>query len=133
MDILLGILMRWVHIMSAAIALGGVIYARWVAGTEAPADTVAARFRPWAIAAFAGALGSGFYNFFTKGAYPPGYHMWFGIKFLAALHVLAVLILLGLPGRTPEQRRRLMTGAALSGTAVAAAGAYLRWLTSGPR
>mgnify|MGYP005841793535 CR=1 FL=1 len=133
MDAVLGILMRWIHILSAAIALGGIIYARWVAANGAPPDAVAARFRPWAVAAFAGSLGSGFYNFFTKGVYPPGYHMWFGIKFLVALHVLAVLILLALPGRTGEQRQRLMTGAAVSGALVAAAGAYLRWLTSNPR
>ena len=34
------------------------------------------------------------YNFLTKKSYPPGYHMWFGIKFLLALHVLSMLILL---------------------------------------
>lgn len=133
MDALLDILMRWTHIISAVIALGGVMYARWVEGPGAQPDAAAARFRPWAIAAFVGSLGSGFYNFLTKSGYPPGYHMWFGIKFLLALHVLVVVLLLGLPGRTPEKRRRLMTGAAVSGALVLAAGAYLRWLASHPR
>jgi len=133
MDVILGLLMRWIHVVSAMIALGGLIYARWVQGPEPAPDAVAARFRPWAIAALAGLLGSGFYNFFTKGVYPPGYHMWFGIKFLLALHVLAVVLLLGLPGRTAAKRQRMMSGAVVSGLILVAISGWLRWITLNAR
>ena len=33
------------------------------------------------------------YNYATKASYPPGYHMWMGIKLLLVLHITASAIL----------------------------------------
>src|ERR1043166_8954317 len=86
MDAALPIAMRWLHIASVVILLGGVFYARFTAGSL---DT---RFKPVAYAAIGGILGSGLYNFLSKTVYPPHYHMWFGIKMLLALHVFAIIL-----------------------------------------
>jgi uncharacterized membrane protein len=139
MDLLLGIVLRWAHMVSMAAALGGAIYL--VAALkpacavlnpeerERLSEAAAARFRAWAIAIALALLASGLYNFFTKPAFAPGYHMWFGIKVLLALHVLAVLLLNTLPGRGAARRLRAATGALLSGLVIVAISGYLRWIS----
>ena len=49
---------------------------------------------------------------------PSRWHMFFGIKFLLALHVIAVLVVCALPKSDEAKRRRLALGAALSGSAI---------------
>ncbi len=139
MDAFLGILMRWVHIVSMATALGGTIYMLLVLrpavavlkaeDREALSEAAAARLRPWAMAIALALPATGLYNFFTKSAYPSGYHMWFGIKVLLALHVLAVLVLNTLPGRGAARRMRAAKGAAVSALAIVAISSYLRWIS----
>jgi putative copper export protein len=127
----LGILMRWVHIAAAVTLLGGMVFARFVAypaGADSP--TLWRRFAPWLTFAVAGLLGSGIYNLLTKSAYPPGYHMWFGIKFLLALHVMAIGFLLARAKGEPEKRARWLSGAAATGALVLAISAYLRWISA---
>ena len=55
-----------------------------------------------------------------------------GIKMLLALHIIAVLVLLTMPGASDEKRRRWATGIAWSGAAVVAISAVLRWLSLSP-
>jgi uncharacterized membrane protein len=139
----LGVAMRWLHVSSAIIAIGSVFYARYImlpALAKLPAATreelgsqVTARFRSWAYAAIVVSLGSGFYNFFTKAAYPPGYHMWFGIKFLFALHVFAVLFLLAKGAGNDAKKVRWMTGIIVSGAITVLISSYLRWITLAAR
>jgi uncharacterized membrane protein len=139
MDALLGILMRWIHIVSMAAALGGAIYVRLIlkpAGgvlkpedREALSEAAAARFRPWAILIALALPASGLYTFFTKPTFPAGYHMWFGIKVLLALHVLAVLVLNTLPGRGAAKRMRAAAGAIVSALAIVAISGFLRWIS----
>ena len=139
MDALLGILIRWIHIVSMATALGGTVYTLLILrpasavlkpdDRAALSEAAAVRLRPWAIVIALALLGSGFYNFFTKAAFPPGYHMWFGIKVLLALHVLAVLVMNTLPGRGAARRMRAATGAAVSALVIVAISGYLRWIS----
>jgi hypothetical protein len=81
------LLMRWVHITSVIVLVGAAYYVRRTRSAFAP------EFRSTIYIAVAAAFLSGLYNFLTKASYPPGYHMWFGIKFLLGLHVLAALVL----------------------------------------
>ena len=60
MDAVLPIAMRWLHIASVIVLLGGVFYARMVVGD------MAMNFRPLAYTAIGGILVSGVYNFMTK-------------------------------------------------------------------
>ena len=123
MDTVLGVLFRWVHLASVAILIGGVIYARFFAGSFAP------RFRPWIWTATLTILGSGLYNLLTKGSFPPGYHMWFGIKMLLVLHVFVVGLLITSNAIEDAKRLRMMTGIAASGVVVMLISAYLRWIS----
>jgi hypothetical protein len=117
MDAVLPILMRWLHIASVVVLLGGVFYARVVSGE------LAKKFKPLAFAAIGGLLLSGTYNFLTKPSFPPHYQMWFGIKMLLALHVFAAVILYR------EGKRRSLTGIVISGVVILFIAAYLRWIS----
>ena len=122
----LGVLMRWVHVTTVVLLIGGVYYAR-VAGSKLAPEFASK------IYVLTGALFlSGLYNFLTKSSYPPHYHMWFGIKFLLALHVLSMLILLTKKSIEDSKRRRWMTSILYSGAVVIAVSAVLRWLTLNP-
>ena len=117
MDAALPIAMRWLHIASVIVLLGGVFYARVVIGELAPS------FKPVAYAAIGGILVSGLYNFLKKPSYPPHYHMWFGIKMLLVLHLFAATIVYR------QGKQRTLTGIVVSGGLIVAISAFLRWIS----
>jgi hypothetical protein len=129
MDPVLGITMRWLHTTSVAIVLGGFFFLWFAAGGVLPH---ARRFRTLIILAIALLLGSGLYNLLTKTSLPPGYHMWFGIKALLALHVIAVAIIATKEGLVEARRARLAVGIVASGLVIFAISSYLRWITLHP-
>ena len=98
------------------VLLGGVFYARFVAGE------LDARFKPWAYAAIGAILISGTYNLLSKASLPPHYHVWFGIKVLLALHVFAATLLY-------RGKRNSLTGIVIAGALIVALSAYLRWIS----
>lgn len=116
MEAVLPVAMRWLHIVSVIVLLGGVFYARVVVGE------LAAGFRPVAYAAIGGILASGIYNFLSKTSIPPNYEVWFGIKVLLALHVFAATILY-------RGKKRSLTGIVISGALIVAISGYLRWIS----
>ena len=116
MDPLLPVAMRWLHLASIVVLLGGIFYARFAVGD------LAAGFKPVAYAAIGGILISGLYNFMSKPAFPPHYQMWFGIKILLVLHIFAATILYR--GKT-----RVLTGIVISGAIVIAISGWLRWIS----
>ena len=124
---LIGLLSRWLHIVSALTLLGGVLFARQVLRGTAGAELVT-RFAKTFLAAVGGLLLSGLYNLLSKTSVPKGYHMVFGIKFLLALHVFAMAVLIGRPGVEAAKRHRQMTGIVISGALILALSAYLRFL-----
>src|SRR5579872_7335047 len=105
MDAALAIGMRWVHIASVIVLLGGMFYARVVVGELAPG------FKPVAYWAIGGILASGIYNFVSKNSVPPNYQLWLGIKVLLALHVFAATILY-------RGKKRSLTGVVISGALI---------------
>jgi hypothetical protein len=135
-----GILMRWAHIASMAVLLGGVAYARLVAfpvvarageeGGPEMSERLAARYRPLMYAAIGGLVLSGLYNFLTHAGHTPYYHAWFGIKILFVLHVFAasVLAMTSSPATAANEARRVgrMTGIVMSGILIVLISAYLR-------
>ncbi|MDH3283353.1 MAG: hypothetical protein OEQ13_01325 [Acidobacteriota bacterium] len=101
-DLTIRLLFRWLHVVTAVVAVGGLVFLRFVllpAVQEAltPEQHAALRerlMRRWRIVVFASIavlFVSGMYNFMAvsinKGRELPAYHMLFGIKFLAALGV----------------------------------------------
>ncbi len=62
---------------------------------------------------------------------PKGWHMWFGIKFLLALHILAITFVVSGPNQTQEKRARLLKGVGASAIAVVLISVYLNYLVAG--
>lgn len=116
MDAAVHIFMRWLHIASVIVLLGGIFYARLAGGLDP-------RFKPVAYTSIGGILASGIYNFLSKSSFPPHYQLWFGIKMLLVLHIFAAVILYR------KEKLRTLTGVAISGAAVVAISAYLRWIS----
>ena len=138
------ILSRWLHISAAAVAVGGLIYARFVlipameslAAEQRAllAEQIAKRLRPIALTTIIVMIASGVYNLLRalEGDLAPGYHMAFGIKFLIAGHALGMLYIASVPpsgdAARDAKRSRLLLGGTISGLVVLALGAYLRTL-----
>jgi uncharacterized membrane protein len=135
----LGVCMRWIHIASVVTLIGGFIYARFVfapaLASAAPAERnslVAAAqsaFRPLLFIVIATVLISGAYNYATKASYPPGYHMWMGIKLLLVLHIVSSAILDSTRAPNPEKSSRTALGIVISGLLAIAIADYLRYLS----
>jgi uncharacterized membrane protein len=135
----LGAVIRWFHIASVVTLIGGFIYARLVlapalaslpaAEGEAVGSKAAAAFRPLLFTVLILALGSGMFNYATKASYPPGYHMWMGIKLLLVLHIAASAILYAVRPSDQAKRNRTALSIAISGLIVIAIAGYLRYLS----
>lgn len=125
--VLVKIAARFVHVASAVTLVGGVIVLKCVAPPMT--DEMARKWRGIVLWAGLGLVLAGLWNLMTKENPPPGYHMWFGIKFLLALHVLAVSAVAAKQGTPPEKRTRLLGSAMGSGLAVVLISAWLRWMS----
>jgi uncharacterized membrane protein len=134
MDLVIDVIMRWMHIASAATLIGGMIFGRGVMSQAAAGlspetresfmDRAAGFYRPLVYTAMAGLVVSGTYNILHTVGHTPLYHMLLGIKLLLAMHVFAVAVLVT---RAHNPRRsRMMAGAAISGLAIIAIAAYLK-------
>lgn len=130
----LAVVMRWMHIASVAVLVGGLLYGwmvmRATAETVAPdaaaklSESAAGRFRPLVFLAVAALFVSGIYNLLTTPGHTTRYHVLLGIKLLLALHVFASAILAMRPGN--PKRPRMMASAAISGLLIILISAYLR-------
>ena len=116
--------MRWLHIFTGIAMVGGA-----VGGAYLGQPVVAPIARNAVFSGIVAIFISGFYNMTQlMGSAPKGWHMWFGIKFLFALHVFAMLFLLTKPDATPEKRKRWQLLAVFGVVVVVFAGAYMRQL-----
>jgi hypothetical protein len=123
-----GLIARWFHILSAIALVGSLLFAKHVL---IPSGHVSLIARFGNILRFAGVLllVSGLRNFLAKSAYPPPYHAVFGLKFLLALHVIAVGWMLANPNTPDSKKSRQVTGAAISAVIVVLLSGYLRALS----
>jgi len=132
----LNVIMRWLHISSVVVLVGGVLYARLVIvpalvslptqDQETLGDAMAARYRSLLYLAMLFLLGTGIYNFVMNLGRGPLYQALLGIKLLLVLHVFAVGILIVKPKNV--KRARQMTGLLISGLIIIAISAVLRQL-----
>jgi uncharacterized membrane protein len=129
----LNLLMRWLHIASAACLAGGMIYG-WIAAGAAAAlppearaelgDRTAAAFRPLVVLSISFLLISGIYNLLSNPGHSLKYHVLLSLKLLLAAHIFAVAVVVTQPGQA--RRGRLMGGGAISALIVIGIAAYLR-------
>lgn len=120
-----GIVIRAVHITSVVLLIGSAFYL--TLSRTALSTGMQARI----YGGIALLVGSGFYQFLMKGGYPKGYHMWFGIKMLFALHILAVYLMLALGRGDEAKQRRWLAGIAISGLITIVLSGVLRSLSLG--
>jgi hypothetical protein len=119
-------LARVIHITSAVLLIGGLVYAWNLSKYNMLPENPAYGFRPAVWSLVAALLLTGTYNLINKGHVPKEYHMLFGVKFLLFLHIAVVSILLVKPSTTQEKRTRMLTGLAVSGACIILISAALR-------
>ena len=132
----LSVIMRWLHITSVVVLLGGVLYARFILAPvlqslaaqeqDTLGDSLAARYRSLLLAVVLLLTATGLYNMIMNINRGTLYQSLLGIKLLLVLHVFAVGILIVRP-KNPK-RTRQMTGLVISGLVILAISAVLRQL-----
>jgi uncharacterized membrane protein len=132
----LNVIMRWLHITSVVVLIGGLLYARLVIvpvlrslpqpEQDTLGDAVSARYRSLLYLAVLLLAGTGIYNMVMHLGRGPLYQSLLGIKLLLVLHVFAVGILIVKPNN--PKRARQMTGVVISGLTIIAISAVLRQL-----
>jgi hypothetical protein len=121
-SVLLSVVVRWLHITSAVVIVGGAIHARYFALAGKPVPGAAQRV----LLALIVMLGSGIFQLINRMPVPVYYHMIFGVKFLLFLHVGVVTLLVNRPGVNEAKRHRMLAGVAISGVTVILISAFLR-------
>jgi hypothetical protein len=145
LDIFLHVLMRFIHISSVILFVGGVVYARQIVFPlldSMPQDLqiqsgarVQSRYRSTLFTLLTLIILSGLYNFLTFNGpkHSSSWQMWFGIKMLLVLHLLATGILWATSGYSDiaasAKSKKRLTSMAISGLIVVLISAYLRSLT----
>lgn len=144
-DLILHLVFRFLHISSVILLLGGAFYARKVVlpilsslpsgQIDATALIGRSRFRTTLWTLLVLIVLSGLYNFTTYSGpkHSSAYHMWFGIKMLLVLHILATAILWGTTPYSGEvsigkSNKRLLS-MVISGFIAVFISAYLRSLS----
>lgn len=132
----LNVFMRWLHITSVVVLIGGVLYARFVLAPVLQSlaaqeqntlgDALAARYRSLLFLVILLLTATGLYNMILNINRGTLYQSLLGIKILLVLHVFAVGILIVKP--TNPKRVRQMTGLVISGLVIIAISALLRQL-----
>lgn len=120
-----GIGIRWLHIASVVLLIGAALY-----GSQTR-TALAESFRSRIYLGLALVVLSGFYQFFAKMStgFAKGYHMWFGIKMLFVLHIVAVFLLVALGRGDESKQRRWLSGIAGSGLVAMLIASILRSLS----
>ena len=124
MEITVDLLLRWAHLFTAIVLVGGAVGGRLLDN-----PTTAPLSRGAVIGGIVAMLSSGLFTMFhIIKTVPKGWHMWFGIKFLLALHVFAMIFLLTKPDASPEKRKRWQLSAIIGIAAIVFIAAYMRQL-----
>jgi K+ transporter len=142
-DALVHTFMRFLHISSVVGLVGAAFYGRMVLTpvlnslpeTERLrlASDAQRRFRTVIYVLLVLMVGAGLYNLLTGPTHSSTWHMWFGIKMLAVLHILATSVLWAVSpygdAVVEGKGKRRLASLAVSGTVAILISNYLRYLT----
>jgi uncharacterized membrane protein len=130
----LQVIVRWLHLSSAVVLIGGAVYWRLILmpssfalpkeERDALDERDAAAFRPFVLAAIAGLVLSGVFNILANPGHSRMHDIMLGMKLLLAGHVFAALLVSVRP-HSPR-RTRTLAGVVVSGAIIIALSAYLR-------
>lgn len=124
MEISVDLLLRWAHLFPAIVLVGGA-----VGGAYLGQPVASPLARGAVIGGIVAMLASGLFTMMRMiSTVPKGWHMWFGIKFLLALHVFAMIFLMTKPDATPEKRAKWQKSALIGTALVVFVAEYLRSL-----
>ena len=124
-EVLLSVLMRVTHTLAGILLVGSAFHS-WLSGTP-----IAKGLKGAILAACAFIIISGGYTLMIKTVTPPGYHMWFGMKVLLVMHILAVHFMLAIQDMPDAKKIRMAKGIAMSGIVVVILSGILRYKTFG--
>lgn len=142
-DALFPTLMRFLHIGSVAALVGSAIYGRLVltpvlnslpeAERVQAAGNAQNRFRTVVYVLLALLICSGVYNYLSAPHHSSAWQMWFGIKMLAVLHILATSVLWAVSpygdAIVQGKGKRRLASLIVSGLVAILISNYLRYLT----
>ncbi|MBZ5582131.1 MAG: hypothetical protein LAQ30_07980 [Acidobacteriia bacterium] len=130
----LQVFVRWLHISSAVVLIGGAVYWRLIlmpSSYALPAgereilnERDAGAFRPFVLAAIAGLILSGIFNILARPGHSLSHNVMLAVKLLLVAHVFAAA-LVTVRAHSPR-RTRTLTGTVISGAVILAISAYLR-------
>jgi uncharacterized membrane protein len=142
-DLVYHLIFRFIHISSAIVLLGGIVYARQVLVptlNALPEDVrleaagrAQRKYRSTLFSLLVLIVGSGFYNLLGGPKHTYAYQMWFGIKMLLVAHIFSAAILWVTSPygdvRVAAKSKHRLVSVAISGLIVVLISAYLRSLT----
>jgi hypothetical protein len=144
-NLFFSVLMRFLHVGSVVALIGAAIYGRFVLTpvlnslpeTERlkAASEAQARFRNVVYVLLVLVVGAGLYNFLTFAGpkHSSQWQMWFGIKMLAVLHILATSVLWAVSPYgdvvAAGKGKRRLASLVVSGLIAVLISNYLRYLT----
>ena len=124
-EVLVSVLMRVTHMLAGILLLGPAIYS-WISETP-----IAKKLKGSILAACCFIIISGGYTLMIKTVTPPGYHMWFGLKMLLVMHVIAVHFMMAIQEMPDAKKVRMAKGIAMSGIVVVILSGILRYKSFG--
>jgi uncharacterized membrane protein len=141
MSVILAVLLRWLHVVSACLALGGVFFMgvvlpaglRAVEGEAARAALLRVRrvFKMVIHTCILLLLVTGSYNAWANWGWyklnPPLLHSMFGVHVLLAVGAIVVLLVVMTGAELPKSYRGLMTGGLVLMLLAVAAASTLKW------
>ncbi len=130
----LQVIVRWMHLSSAIVLIGGAFYWRLILAPSSFAlpkeerdildERDARAFRPFALTAITALILTGLFTILTHPGHSRAHNIALAAKLLLVAHVFAALLLVVRPNR--PRRMRTLAGVVISGAVIIALSAYMR-------
>ena len=117
--------MRFIHMLSGILLVGPAFYS-WISETP-----ISKKLKGPILAACGFIIISGGYTLMIKTVTPAGYHMWFGMKVLLVMHILAVHFMMAIQDMPDDKKVRMAKGIAMSSIVVVILSSILRYKSFG--
>lgn len=135
------VFLRWIHLVSVVVLIGGLLYARYVAapaldaltkgGHAVMAAKLTARFRLYLRVSAILLLVTGLFGFISKGEVPLQYQLLFWVKMVISAYIIVVsYVIAANPGPRERTRNYLMASVVVCGLVAVLISNYLRFISN---